>query len=56
MKYCFGIKQLNSTTGRDCLPGIFVSEDEGGCKEKVEILGNLRDHWVWAYRGQERPI
>lgn len=30
----------------NCLPRVFVSIDESGCKQKVEILRNLRDHWA----------
>lgn len=31
-----------------CLPGVFVSVDESGCEQKVEILRDLRDHWAGA--------
>lgn len=39
-----------------CLPGVLVSVDEGRCKQKVEILRDLRDLWAWAYRWHIRNV
>lgn len=41
------------TTEGLCLPWVVVSENEGGCKEEVEILRNLWHHWRWAYRQED---
>lgn len=38
-----------------CLPRVFVSVDESGCKQKVEILRDLRDHWAGTC-GDRRDI
>lgn len=35
---------------QNTVPGVLVSVDECGCKQEVEILRNLRDHWTRACR------
>lgn len=39
---------------QNTVPGVLVSVDECGCKQEVEILRNLRDHWTRACRWQRK--
>lgn len=39
---------------QNTVPGVLVSVDECGCKQEVEILRNLRDHWTRACRKQRK--
>lgn len=49
MNCCLRVACFNHREGV-LIPWVFVSVNEGGGKEEVQILGNLRQHWRRACR------